>query len=56
MDVATGRPLVVTAIVAGMSLGGGAGYSRLGKARAGNESHPHNAARIQVLPPIREVV
>jgi hypothetical protein len=39
--------LVVTVIVAGMSLGGGAGYSRHGKARAGNESRQHKAARIR---------
>lgn len=39
--------LVVTVIVAGMSLGGDAGYSRPGKARAVNESRPHKAARIR---------
>jgi hypothetical protein len=39
--------LVVPVIVAGMSLGGGAGYSLPGKARAGDESRPHKAARIR---------
>jgi hypothetical protein len=36
--------LVVTVIVAGISLGRGAGYSGRGKARAGNGNRPHKAA------------